>query len=221
MINRKILLAAAAAIVLPAAIAGAQTPLTATQSSRHPVRHAPAPPAQHPATPTANTATEDAQTPPAATAPATDPVDANAEPGTQGDVTTQAQAATPAPAATPPEPQQPVAAAAQAGAQTQTQTQQQPAPAPAAAEAQAQAGATTVATAADVQAGVQVRDQTGGMVGTIESVDATGAVVATGTARAKLPLTSFGRNNQGLVISLTRAQLEAAAQQAAPTPTAS
>ena len=56
------------------------------------------------------------------------------------------------------------------------------------------------------------------MVGTIESVDATGAVVATGTARAKLPLTSFGRNNQGLVISLTRAQLEAAAQQAAADP---
>jgi hypothetical protein len=77
------------------------------------------------------------------------------------------------------------------------------------------------ATAADVHAGVQVRDQTGGMVGTIESVDATGAVVATGTARAKLPLTSFGRNGQGLVISLTRAQLEAAAQQAQPTPSAS
>jgi hypothetical protein len=205
MINRNILLAAAAAIVLPAAIAGAQTPLTATQSSRHATRHAPAPPAQHHATPTTNTATEDTQTrpdTPAATEAASDPVDANAEPGTQGEVTTQTQAAAQAPAATPPAPQQP-AAAAQAQAQAQTPVA---------------AGPTTTATDADVHAGVQVRDQTGGMVGTVESVDATGAVVATGTVRAKLPLTSFGRNNQGLVISLTRAQLEAAAQPAPPTP---
>ena len=42
------------------------------------------------------------------------------------------------------------------------------------------------------------------MVGTIESADAAGAVVATGTVRAKLPLASFGRNGQGLVIAMTR-----------------
>ena len=55
------------------------------------------------------------------------------------------------------------------------------------------------------------------MVGTVESADASGAVVTTGTARARLPLTSFGRNNQGLVIAMTKAQLEAAVA-AATTP---
>jgi hypothetical protein len=41
-------------------------------------------------------------------------------------------------------------------------------------------------------------------------------VVSTGKVRAKLPLTSFGKNNLGLVISLTQAQLEAAAQGQTP-----
>jgi len=207
MTNRIRLLAAVAAIALPAAMTGAQTPAPANPAPQ-PTTGAVPPPAQ-PVTPTTNTATEDVQesatpTPPAAP----DPVDANAEPATQApptqapvtqtEVTTQAQTAT-----TPPEPQLPV----QAQAETQTQVQ-----------AQAEAGPTVLATAADIRTGIQVHDQAGGPVGTIESVDATGAVVATGTVRAKLPLTSFGRNNQGLVISLTRAQLEAAAQQAQPVP---
>ena len=64
-----------------------------------------------------------------------------------------------------------------------------------------------------------MRDQQGGLVGTIESADASGGVVSTGAVRAKLPLASFGRNNQGLVISMTKAQLEAAARQASPQPT--
>jgi len=79
------------------------------------------------------------------------------------------------------------------------------------AQANAQAGATTPATAADLQTGATVHDTQGGTVGTIESADASGAVVNTGTARARLPLTSFARNDSGLVISLTKAQLEAAA----------
>jgi preprotein translocase subunit YajC len=74
----------------------------------------------------------------------------------------------------------------------------------------------TAATAADVRAGVAVVDTQGGAVGTIESVDAEGAVVATGNVRAKLPISSFGRNAQGLVISLTRAELEAAASAQTP-----
>lgn len=208
------LLAAVAAIALPAAMAGAQTIAPASSAPR-PTTGAVTPPVQAPVTPTTNTATEDVQesatpTPTPTTAP--DPVDANAEPATQVPpteaVTTQAQTATTPP--TPPAAQPPVPAVpAQAEAQTQVQAQ---------AQAPADAGPTVLATAADIRTGIQVVDQTGGAVGTIESVDATGAVVATGTVRAKLPLTSFGRNNQGLVISLTRAQLEAAAQQAAPTP---
>jgi hypothetical protein len=78
--------------------------------------------------------------------------------------------------------------------------------------AQAQAGATTPATAADLRAGATVHDTQGGTVGTIESADASGAVINTGAARARLPLTSFARNDSGLVISMTKAQLEAAAR---------
>jgi hypothetical protein len=63
---------------------------------------------------------------------------------------------------------------------------------------------------------VAVRDTHGGTVGTIESADAAGAVVNTGNARARLPLTSFARNDQGLVIAMTKAQLEAAARPQSP-----
>lgn len=80
----------------------------------------------------------------------------------------------------------------------------------------ASAGAVTQATAADIQAGAQVRDQAGAPVGTIESVSAEGAVVSTGTVRAQLPITSFGKDGQGLVIAMTKTQLEAAAGQRSP-----
>lgn len=196
MRNRMKLLAAVAAVALPAAMAGAQ-------GTVHVPLGQPAPPPSrttHPTpAPTANTATEDAQTtvPPANT-PAT--VNQNAEPGTQAD------------------------AAAQAATQAQTAPPAgQPAPA---ANAQAQAATTPAtppvraATAADLRAGVQVRDQAGGVVGTVESADAAGAVVSTGTVRARLPVASFGTNGQNLVISMTKTELEAAAGHAAPQPSA-
>ena len=78
------------------------------------------------------------------------------------------------------------------------------------------AGVVTVATPADIRAGLTVQDPQGGVVGTVESVDAEGAVVSTGNARAKLPLASFGKNDRGLVISLTRAELEAAVSAQTP-----
>lgn len=84
------------------------------------------------------------------------------------------------------------------------------------AQAGAQAGPVTQATAADIQAGASVRDQSGGMVGTIESVSAEGAVVSTGTVRAQVPIASFGKNGQGLVLAMTKAQLEAAAGASSP-----
>jgi len=77
-------------------------------------------------------------------------------------------------------------------------------------------GAVRAATAADLRAGVQVRDQQGGLVGTIESADAASAVVFTGTARGRLALASFGTNGQSLVIAMTKAQLEAAVAAARP-----
>ena len=67
-------------------------------------------------------------------------------------------------------------------------------------------------------AGAQVSDTAGAAVGTVETVDADSAIVSTGSVRADIPISSFGHNGQGLVLSMTRAQLEAAAR-AASTPT--
>ena len=85
------------------------------------------------------------------------------------------------------------------------------------AQAEAQSGeaqtgdeAATPVTLSDVREGSTVHDTQGGVVGTIDSVDENGAVVSTGRARARLPFSSFGKNARGLVISLSRAQLEAA-----------
>ena len=81
------------------------------------------------------------------------------------------------------------------------------------AEADAGAAASsdvTTATSSEVRAGSAVFDTSGGEVGTVESVDENGAVVSTGSARARLPFSSFGKNDRGLVISMSRAQLEAA-----------
>lgn len=176
MTNRLKLLAAVAAIALPAGLATAQSAAPGGGAAR-PTTGAVPPPVQTPST--ANTATEDAQ---AAT-----------------ETTTAATTG------------QPAAPAPQAAANSQ-------------ANAQIQAAATTppvrLATAADLRTGVQVRDQTGALVGTVESADATSAVVSTGRVRARLALASFGANGQALVISMTRAQLEAAAAHAAPRPSA-
>ena len=80
-----------------------------------------------------------------------------------------------------------------------------------AAEAQAarRGGETSLVTISDVQEGSAVRDPQGGLVGRIESVDENGAVISTGRARARLPFSSFAKNDRGLVISLSRAELEA------------
>ena len=61
-----------------------------------------------------------------------------------------------------------------------------------------------------------MRDTDGNMVGTVESVDANGAVIATGEARVQIPVTSFAKNDQGLVITMSKAELEAAAEAATP-----
>ncbi len=77
----------------------------------------------------------------------------------------------------------------------------------------AAAGTVVAATSSDIVAGAKVMDTKGGAVGTIEKVDANGAVIATGTARVQIPVASFAKNDQGLVISASKAELEAAAKQ--------
>lgn len=88
---------------------------------------------------------------------------------------------------------------------------QEPLPSDTQADVQADAGPVTAASAADVQAGAAIRDQSGAPVGTVESVNGETAVVSTGTVRAEIPISSFGKDSQGLVLAMTRSQLEAAA----------
>jgi hypothetical protein len=73
--------------------------------------------------------------------------------------------------------------------------------APAAAAAPAAAPAVTV--------GANVVDTTGAPVGTIESVSGGNAVLSTGTAKAAIPVASFAKGANGLVVGITKADLEA------------
>jgi hypothetical protein len=68
------------------------------------------------------------------------------------------------------------------------------------------------ATAAEIKAGAEVYDPKGGEVGKIESVATDGVVVSTGTVRAKIPASSLGHGDKGLVIALTKSEFEAAAK---------
>jgi hypothetical protein len=73
---------------------------------------------------------------------------------------------------------------------------------------------TAAATQADIKAGVEVFDNAGVAVGTVQSVTATGAVVASGKLRAEVPTASFAKNAKGLVIGITKAEFEAAVSKA-------
>lgn len=107
-------------------------------------------------------------------------------------------------AATPPAgTEQPVTAAPEATAA-----------APAEGAAPAASAATAAVTQADLKAGATVFDSAGATVGTIQSVTATGAVVASGKLRAEIPAASFAKNSQGLVIGITKAEFEAAVNRA-------
>ena len=59
------------------------------------------------------------------------------------------------------------------------------------------------ATAADITAGAALRDIDGKPLGTIESADAEGAIVAYGTGKVKVPLSAFGKDDQGLLLGTT------------------
>ena len=79
----------------------------------------------------------------------------------------------------------------------------------------ASAGAVAKATAADIKAGASVYDESGALVGKVVSVAADGAVVNTGKVRAQIQLSAFAKNDKGLVISATKAELDAQAKAAA------
>ena len=100
------------------------------------------------------------------------------------------------------------------------------APAPAGAPAPTQAPAPTDAPAAGAPAapaaagaavavGATIYDAQGGVVGTVASTDGTNAVIDTGTVKAGVPIASIGTSPKGPTLGLSKAELEAAAGQAA------
>jgi hypothetical protein len=110
----------------------------------------------------------------------------------------------------------------QSSAPGQTQAtpgQSQSAPGEASALTPAQTGQTpsgqsvaSAATSADVKTGAAVYDQQGGVVGKIVSSSAKGAVLDTGTVKATIPLSSFGKSDKGLVLSMTKREIDAKAK---------
>jgi membrane-bound lytic murein transglycosylase B len=131
----------------------------------------------------------------------TQPATTTAPSTTMQTTTTQTQPATTAPPAT----------------QQTTTTQTQPATTdqPSTTTTQTtttQTGGVTAATEADITKGASVYDQNGELVGKVDSVSSTGAIVSTGKARAEIPITSFGKNDKGLVVSITKAELDAQAK---------
>lgn len=61
----------------------------------------------------------------------------------------------------------------------------------------------------DVAAGSEVRDSKGAVLGKVESVSMSAAVVAGTGGKVEVPLEAFGKNNKGLLLALTKAQFDA------------
>ena len=83
---------------------------------------------------------------------------------------------------------------------------------------QTPSGQAVAATASDVKSGVSVYDQNGGLVGKVESVSSKGAVINTGTVKASIPVSSFAKNDKGLVIAMSKADIDAAAKKSSAKP---
>jgi hypothetical protein len=66
----------------------------------------------------------------------------------------------------------------------------------------------------EIAVGAVVSDPSGAKVGTVKEVAADGVTVASDTAQAKLPKTSFAKGATGLVIAMSPAQFDAAAKAA-------
>ena len=61
-------------------------------------------------------------------------------------------------------------------------------------------------------------DGTSSLVGKVESVSSKGAVINTGTVKAAIPVSSFAKNDKGLVIAMNKAEIDAAAKKSAAKP---
>ena len=63
--------------------------------------------------------------------------------------------------------------------------------------------APVAATAADIKAGASLRDIKGVPIGSVASTDGQQVVVDTGTTKIGVPLIAFGKDDQGLLLSIT------------------
>lgn len=70
------------------------------------------------------------------------------------------------------------------------------------------------AQSAAAKAGDTIYDTAGEVVGTVESVDGQNAVISTGTNKATVPLSALASSPKGLMIGMTKSQLDAAIQNA-------
>ncbi|QXQ05102.1 hypothetical protein KX816_12515 [Sphingosinicellaceae bacterium] len=84
----------------------------------------------------------------------------------------------------------------------------------------AQAPAPAAAAAPALAAGATVYDPTGAEAGTVDSINGDLVVVSTGTNKISMPKASFGAGAKGPMVSVTKAQIDAAASQAAAQQTA-
>ncbi|SFR78585.1 hypothetical protein [Sphingomonas jatrophae] len=73
----------------------------------------------------------------------------------------------------------------------------------------------TTAAPASVTVGAKVSDTKGGQVGTISAVNGNLATLDTGTNKVALPTSSFANGTDGLLIAMTKAEVDAAANGAA------
>ena len=80
----------------------------------------------------------------------------------------------------------------------------------------AAASSAAAAAAAKITAGAAVKDTAGGSVGTIKSIEGEFALLDTSAVQVKLPLTAFAASGDGVVVSMTKAQIEAAAAASKP-----
>lgn len=72
----------------------------------------------------------------------------------------------------------------------------------------APAGALALVSRADVHVGETVNDLTGQAVGVVKRVTADGAVISTGKNRAEVPFAGIRWSSNGLITSVTRAQID-------------
>ena len=77
----------------------------------------------------------------------------------------------------------------------------------------------TRAAPASAKAGDTVYDKTGEVVGTVESIAGQNAVISTTTGKATIPLGALTSGSKGPTIGMTKAELDAAMQNAAKGPT--